>query len=896
MPQAYAIDLRFMLRGSRGFRAGWCAVVLAAALAVPSSLRAQAELDLAPIVTPEQRLEEAWLARAGIDALRGGLAFIAEGLLAQALALPNLGPVQRWELQLHRSSALISLGRYGEARQLLESMGGESVSPAQRLRLAIVAIEQGELDETRDWVAELSPDSLSEADRPWYHVLKGLQLQESGRNQEAAIEFQAARSQSEATRLAPHFEAIIYRLRLISGEMDEASLEELRSQAVAFQGQSAGYEFARLYATALAQEGRQDEAIAVLEEQISMLNAVQGEELGQVLLLHALISGVDTPEGRTRLRQLLRTPADRNLLRTALALLSSTQHAAENPRELRELLGSLIQTEPGQPYHPLLDRLLHNRAVLALQAGDFDAAERDAERLLEEFPGSQLTASSRRLLAHIALNREPPRYRAAADMLSGLREALPPGVDRTRLGLLVADAYFRNGDYEPASTAYRAVYEENSGVIDERLLLRQIVRADLSRASAESAQGFLDRLARTNEAAPDDLWQAEWIFLTHLRDSGMGGSAYARLQRRFQGGLDGLSAGLRLRLLWLEARLALECGENERVPYLTENILEALRQLESGDVAPELADNLAANVLLLRGQAWLTLGRPENGLAQFADLREAYPDSRPAMLSFLAEAHELALAGRLAEAQQRLRELAEAHPDSDLAPKALFEAAINAQKRGLSQSHQEALDLLDRLAVDYPESPLVFEARLRQGNILRDLGQFGNAQNVYEAMLTQFPDHPQRYRADFGQAYCMALEASRQPEQTEAAAGAFERLFDLPHLPSDARVEAGHQAARVLAEGGQTNRAAEVHWLVITRFLDEPEPAASLGPAGRYWMSRTILDLAKLLENRGEIGAAFDLYGRLRAAGLPGAALALARQRELLPEAVEAFPETAALP
>ncbi|MGF1484611.1 MAG: tetratricopeptide repeat protein [Opitutales bacterium] len=873
-------------------------LLAAATLGAGFSLaHAQADLALTPLPEPEQRLKEAWVARAGIDALRGGLPFIAEGLLAQALRNPQLSPIERWQLQLHRSSALISLGRFDEARTLLEGMGGETTSPAQQLRLAIVATEQGRVDETRAWVEELSPESLPVADRPWFHVLRGLQLQDAGRNKEAAEAFQAARVEVAETRLEPHFEAIIHRIRLIESGAEDADLDELRAKAIAFQGEKAGYEFARLYATALAQRGRKAEALAVLETQMSLLNAQQHEQLGQVLLSHALISGVDTADGRTRLRQLLRTPTERSLLRTALALLFSTRYAAENPDEMRALLGSLIDNAPGQPPHALLDRLLYNRAVLALEAGDLDASEADASVLLERFPGSSLTAPSRRLLAHIALNREPPQFRTAADMLASLRDGLSPGTDRARLGLLVADAYFRNGDYEPAAAAYRLVYEENRGWIDRTLILRQIVRADVLGERPEAARTFLDSIRDRTEIAPDEKWQAEWIYVTYLRDTGRGVAAYERLQRRFQGnGLDGLSPGLKLRLLWLEARLALESDEAERVPYLTENILQALRAVEEDAIDAQLAKRLAANVLLLRGQAWLRLGRPENGLAQFADLRAKYPDTRPAMLSFLAEAHELALAGRLGEAQQRLGELAAAHPESDLAPKALFEAAINAQQRGLSQTHQEALRLLDQLAQDYPDNPLVFEARLRQGNILRDLGQFGDALNVYENLLVSFPQHPQRYRAEFGRAYCLALDANGQPERVEGAAAAFERLFDLPQIPIDARVEAGHQAGRVLSEAGQRDRAAEVYWLVITRFLDEPELAESLGVNGRYWMSRNLFDLAALLEQKGETAAAHQLYGRILASGLPGASLAEARRNGLLPEPVPAFPETAALP
>ena len=240
------------------------------------------------------------------------------------------------------------------------------------------------------------------------------------------------------------------------------------------------------------------------------------------------------------------------------------------------------------------------------------------------------------------------------------------------------------------------------------------------------------------------------------------------------------------------------------------------------------------------------------------------------------------------EAQQLLTKLADRFPNNLYAPYALYLAALQAERRGQEANLKEANRLIEDLVRKYPQSALVFYARLKQGDLLRTLGQYPQAQQVYESLVNNFAQHKDVILAQLALAECHHAQAAGDPAHAESATVLFEHLRDRIDAPVDVRVEAGFNLGYLYARRGDAARAEEVWWKdVAYEFLvKDPALAAQLGANGRYWMARTLLELGTLFEQQEKLEQAKEAWLMILKAGLPGEELARARlARFNLPEA-----------
>jgi tetratricopeptide (TPR) repeat protein len=307
-----------------------------------------------------------------------------------------------------------------------------------------------------------------------------------------------------------------------------------------------------------------------------------------------------------------------------------------------------------------------------------------------------------------------------------------------------------------------------------------------------------------------------------------------------------------------------------------------LQELADGRFADLPAGQLAeveSHLLLLKGEAEITSGQKPSGLATFATLREKFPRSGQAILSYLVESRSDSDADNLVSAQQSLVALVDRFPASEYAPIALWEAALNAEQRGLNIHLQEAITILERLVTEYPAHELVYYARLKQGDLARRLNDFPTALLLYERILSQFPDHPQRFRAEISRADCLMALGSEDPARFDMAAVVYERNCLLPTAPLPVRMEAGFKWAHSLVQQGDKAGAEAVYWLLYERFLLDGDLGQAVlhDEAGRYWAARVLLELAALQAERGAIAAARQIYEIHLQMNLPGAALAQSR-------------------
>ncbi len=787
------------------------------------------------------------------------------GLLARSAG-------DRARLTIGLATALLDDGRGAEAEQALQSYVGVR-GAAWHVRAGLAAMQQRKVDAARAEMASVRADEVTANDRAWYFYLQGM-LADAANDVNGAKDFYQQAEAAATTNLQrARFVLAREQARLRLGPVTEQEAETQRKNLEQFQGRKIGYGIARTYAAMLDALGRKAEAVALLQRQLVTLPAEERQEMDSTRLVLGLIAGAEEGPGRNALGELLRDGVDRDKQRIALQLLARSSGREPARTEFRKRLDGLID-QPSA--HPIMEDLLLFRAQSALADRNYAQAEDDAHALLQKFPGSPLKAHAYGVLTGSAWAQL--RYRTAADNADKARAELPPGPEHAQLGVLVAEAWFRARDFRSAADAYAATLREPPAGIPPGNLMFQRVLAEMEAGSLDSAQTVLDELAKDPAFDPVNRWQAEWNLARALQTHDQTKEAYDRVNRLLTDSrsLPGqLPAELQARMAWLQARLSLEANQGEQTLKLVDALPAKLEGL-----APDLKNEMASTSMLLKGQAYFALGREADALELMKKLRADFPRSDAAVYSYLEEAEHYGKQDKTVEAQQLLTKLADEFPENTYAPYALYKAALQAERRGQDANFAEANRLIEDLVKKYPSSDLVFYARLKQGDLLRKLNQFPQAQQVYESLVNNFSSHKDVILAQLALAECHNAQSASDPAQAERAVVLFEHLRDRVDAPVDVRVEAGYNLGNLFARKGDAARAEEIWWKdVVHEFLvKDPAVAAQLGVKGRYWMARTLLEVGTLYESQEKLEQAKNAWLLIINAHLsPGEELAKAR-------------------
>ena len=791
-----------------------------------------------------------------------GFPATAADLYRAALAEPG---ADRAALTLGLATALLDDGRAAEAETALNEFVGPR-GAAWQLRAGLAAFALRKAAAAQAAIAAVQEPELAASDRPWWFFLQALATSDvRAANKFFELAQGAAATDLVRTRFRLEEERALLRR---SGTGNEAQLAEQRQSMERFAGQATGYLAARGYAANLNALGRRDEAIRVIKQQLLILPREERQYSDDFRLWLGLIAGAANQDGRTALTELVATGRDEVRQRMALRMLAQASEKEPARGQFRAELGRLIALVPA---HPLQEDFYLFRANLRLGDKTYAGAEDDARALLEKFPGSSLRADALTVLTGAAW--EQRRYRLAADSATRAAAAFPPGGRRAELGVLVAEAWYRAQDFRSAADAYAVVLRDPpaglpAGAVSE--LMFQRVQAEIEAGAPEAAEAVLDGLAREPGMRAEERWKAEWNLARALQTRGPAGAAVAagRIERLLAVKADAaLPVELRARLEWLRARLTLEVDPPE--PAKTMAYLEVLAKTLA-DVSPAMRSEIASSAALVKAQALFRQNNDQAALAQLQRLRVDFPGSEAAVSSYLEEADHYVKQYKLVEAQQLYTKLAEVFPKNINAPYALYFAALQAEARG-DANLAEANKLIENLVKEYPQSDLIFAARLKQGHLLRKLNQFPQAQQVYESLVNTFATSPDVVLAQLALAQCHNAQAASDPAHTESALVLLEHLRDRVDAPVPVRIEAGYNLGTVLKQRGELEKAAVVWWRdVVSAFLLDPKLSAQLGAKGPYWMARTLLEFGALREQQGKLEEAKEAWLLILKERLPG--------------------------
>lgn len=841
------------------------------------SAQAPLEVEKPDYFEAQDRILVDWKLDSANQALQTGLPGLALSLYADLLSGEGLTVSERADLSIRSAVALIAQANFKEAEVILSQIPEPEKDARFYLYLAITLlgdVQRSSIGEARNLLNRVAIKDLSREDAPWYFYSRGLVAEFSDAANDARALYKKALEASATQAQRYFFESILWRQSILQSPGDEDLVDELANQLRRLSGQSAAFLYVKEYAILLHKLNRTEGAVNAINTELSSNTILSARQREQLLLLKGLIQGLEG-EGREVLRELIRKGKSSESMRIALQLL-----AADPDASFIDFLTSMI--DRSQP-HLLLGEMYYMRCQLALfsQPPDLERAEKDAQFLLEQFPGLNKITNTYRVLAYVSLRRSPPQYRAAADFLIQLRNQSLEPAEVNELNRFIGDCYFLNGDYANAVDFYQ-VAQARDGVVggnDSQLFLR-LVTAKVRSGDLESAIQYIDQADFGGSVSVTDRWRAEWNVSRALLAAGRQEVALERVRLLISDSNLDSQKDLEIRLKWLEVRLSLYSGQTDGLLERVNSIIELVKAIPTGEGEAYNVDLLISEVLLLKASILIETNNGPAGLALLEALRSDYSTTSAAIRSHIIEGDYHASIGDLSAAQSSLVRLSQDYRSSPLAPKALFEAALYAEKRG-SQFFSEAIKLHFALTEQFPQSELVFSALLRQGDLLRQLNNFTGAQSVYEDLINQFPEHPLRYQAELSRADSMLALSKDNQTQLQDVSLVLERLVDLPNLPMDVQIEAGYKWGLSLIKRALSGEAVKVYTMTIEPFFKESENAEKLGPRGKYWISRLMLELGSVLESNGERSEARQVYLKVIDFNLPGREIARNRLNKL---------------
>jgi hypothetical protein len=853
-------------------------------------------------VSPGDQPDRRTLLGLADQALAAGLSATASGFYAQLLADPKLSEKDREQAGLGLSAAYLERTRTAEAKATVKFL---PKSPRKSLREGLIALLENDTDGARAFSAELNITSLPAHEIAWGHALRWMVAGAESDNLNINLAQEAIERTAVSEEQRQRIEVLGYRAMIVAGKVEQRTVSALRDLAADARGTPLAFDYARNLALALAHLKDAKGAAQALANAGTLPAARQAE----ADLLAGLILGADGAEGRERLKEAARNPANVAIRLTALrALVAAADPRAESdpakPIDSKALANEvndfLLRRNPGQLsyYCPrdlkVLDSIHLARAQLMLFAGSREKARQAAEDLLKDVPASPLVREATRTLAIAAWG--DGSYRLAATHLTTLAESsVEP--ERAQLRIAAADCLFLAKDFVLAEKAYAALQKDAADTKISEDAFHQRILSLLETSDEISAWNrtteAIEDAARSNRTrTKEPIWSAIWSLVEDMRKAHRPADA-ERLLARLDPLIQGARVDYDLRFTWQRALLAIANNRPAEASRLATEIDRKLSSLPAGATPDELSKavpELRGHAALLKARTSLNAGAAK-GLDELVELRRKFGKVPAAAASYLVEGRHLASVGRNAEAQARFESLAKEFQGqtglAEFAALGLYEAAEQAALQAPTEGEsklKDAVGLLERFTETYPQHALIFRVSLRRAEILRSLGEFDRSLLVLEGLIRDKPTDPSRPQAEMARADSLfglaQLRRDRNGQldrqRVSRAAAAYERIAEAWAKDSDdVKIEAWYKWALTLVERSRTETGLEATATrgearkILLRALGAlreatarvaADNAGKLSSEGRLWLSRSILLMGETCELDGDRAEAIAAY------------------------------------
>ncbi len=859
--------------------------------------------------TPERRTE----LNLAEQALAAGLSSTATDLYTLVLADPKLNETDREKAGLGLTAALIERARTAEAGTALKTL---PKSARKTLREGLIALLENNTTAAKAFASSLDLAGLPPHEIAWGHALRWTVAAAENDNLTVNQSIEAITRTAVSEEQRQRIEVLGYRASIVAGQVEDRTLNALRELAAAAQGTPLAFAYARNLALAEAHKGNLKNAAEALAKAGQLSPARQAESD----LLAGLILGSNTSEGRQKLKDAAKNPANTAVRLTALrALVAAASPPAKtnslnDPSDYKAIANEvndfLLRRNPGQLSYfcprdiKVLDAIHLARAQLMLFAGNREKARQAAEDLLKDVPASPLAREATRTLAIATWG--DGSYRLATTHLTTLAES-SVNPERAQLRIAAADCLFLAKDFVLAEKAYATLQKDAADTkiaedaFHQRILCLLETNDDFTTWSRTC--DVIEEMSRSNRTSTHKpIWSAIWNLVEDARKANRPADA-DKLLTRLAPLTVGTDLEFSLRFDWQRALIAIANNKSTQAAQFADQIIDRLKNLPANEPMLKSAPELSGYAALLKARTALDAGSPAKGLAELIALRKKFGKVPAAAASYLIEGRHHASKQDHAEAQACFESLAKEFQDepalAEFAALGLYEAAEEAAAQATHDGEaklKDAIELLERFTDKYPLNPLIFRVALRRAEILRSLGQFDKALLVLENLIREKPADPSRPQAEMAKADALFglaelrrdLNGQLSRQRVGRAADAYERIAEASWAKDSPEIstEAWYKWAVALIERAKTEAVIEAkvtrleaRKVLIRTFgilrgpaaASPTEGAQKLSSEGRLWLARSILLMGEICEQDGDREEAIAAYKTITEAnrGLP---------------------------
>ena len=691
-------------------------------------------------------VDRAWLQIGLIRKSAGQLAEAVEAFTALERAAPR--STLRPEARLQRALVLVRLERTAQAEQLLRTLATEGPVPQGAravLELATIELESNKLDEatmTLEAGLKQFPDSPL---LPAMHFRAAEVLQKQNRLVEAQARFERV---VDSNRNDPWADDAQRRAAQVALDREDwAGARRLASSFGAKFPQSALKPEVRLIeARAAAQEGKHDEAVAMLKllvdppadpsrkpaqalapalDQAARFElALSYRALGQSDLADPILAG-------------LAKEANGPVTADAQFLIGQSHLTAGRFAEAIPPLEAYLATNPKGD---VADFALAHLAVASLGLGQLDIAWKTMATLAERFPRSRSLAPTRLRLGEAALAaHQPERAAEQFRLVAG---------DGTRSDEARKSAGSKSNDPTGPSLRIRALTGLGKA-------LRELGKP----TEAAAAFAAVLELAPADPVAPEvALAQGRALEADKQNDAAL--KSYSLILEKFGKSEQAPQAAL------AQARLFAKVGRRDEAARAFEHLIDDQHARDAVQSAGVTADDLMAEW----GWVLLDADKPAEADGVFARLLNEYPNSPHGADARFNLAESANLAHKYAEVVRLLKPLAAIELVDSKAEKSPNQAKVETAEH-TEAAHPAAADSLRRLL------PAVL---YRLGRTQAELKDWGAAVVTLDRLLADFPDNPYRREARY-----LRAESSLRAGDVTAAEKEFASLLAEPPTTAD---------------------------------------------------------------------------------------------------------------
>lgn len=800
------------------------------------------------------------LTKSAADALDVGMSSLSEAMALRVFEDASADTNLKEQALQILINACISQGKFEMAERYLSLVRKKSDFDSVREALILTGTGKAELAEAI--LQNLSEKENDQDFNSWLNMAKGYTNYSKGEYAEAISYFEKVKKLSVNGYLAADAEiaASACKISKKTTPAENAKLEaELEKNVDLFLGTPQGFQLAKQYAGLLFKEGKLQKALEVINSQleIELSDSVDKDDL-------RLIGAAINPDISKRIQELkniMATSSSIGVLDFALALyVRDTKESADEQMEFLKKLA--VEGSPS-----IRDRILLEISKNSVKTKNYKQAEESAKEILEDYPASSYKSYAFRILAWTAFNGDKtklPQYRLAANYLESLADLEKDQTKAAKIRMLAADCYFMNKDYAGAEKIYGRLIEENLG--ERPVLINHLLDALLLQNKDEDAIKLVSTLQSREGIDENTLWDCAWKILSALRKNSGDSETLQNIEKVLENNKS-LSPAMRIKILWLRARITEENGNLKRVITICEQLEREISKIEAAD-KPDIR-LIRANAMLMRARAYEksgTLEGEKSAFSVYTNLREKFPDTDSAQISVLYQAADLAMLERYNAARELCLSLVDKYPKSKYVYSAIFDAAEYSRKMGMESNYRTAISLLERLCKEFPDNPRNFYARLSQAEILRLINAFADARSLYTDIINLHSNHPEIYLAWLG----LGDSTLALPARKKDAVAIFERLYSLPSLEAAAKAEAAYKWAFALASFDKISEANEVRFVTSLELLKNKNLTAE----AKYWIGRSLFDMGHSLEAKGQLRDARAAYELIVKNNLPSSKVA----------------------